>query len=172
MCTADRAAGINLIKRSPEIDFVIFASRWPGFLDMLQTDDDPEPRSVAHGLDLIREEMQATIDEIRAMGKQILLVEGIPVFDFDPIPCASSKGTPLWRNARRVCANPVASLPLTSAANQFALSRVYDELASKNDGVFSISLSQAMCASGWCLSVSGRRIPVSRSPSPPARSFA
>jgi hypothetical protein len=95
--------------------------------------------------------MQATINEIRAMGKQILLVDGIPVFDFDPIPCASSKGTPLWRNAKRVCANPVASLPLSSAANQFALSRVYDELARKNEGVFSISLSRAMCASGSCL---------------------
>ena len=151
VCAADRARGINLLKRSPEIEFVIFASRWPGFLDMLQTDNDPEPRSVAHGLDLIREEMQAAITEIRAMGKQILLVEGIPVFDFDPIPCASSKGTPLWRNAGRVCANPVASLPLSSAANQFALSRVYDELASKNEGVFSISLSRAMCASGTCL---------------------
>ena len=151
VCAADRATGINLLKRSPEIEFVIFASRWPGFLDMLQTDKDPEPKSVAHGLDLIREEMQATINEIRAMGRQILLVDGIPVFDFDPIPCASSKGTPLWRNTRRVCANPVASLPLSSAANQFALSKVYDELASKNDGVFSISLSRAMCASGDCL---------------------
>ncbi len=108
VCVADRAAGMNLLKRSPEIEFVIFASRWPGFLDMLQTDNDPEPRSVAHGLDLVRQETQAAIDEIRAMGKQILLVEGIPVFDFDPIPCASSKGTPLWRNAKRVCANPVA----------------------------------------------------------------
>jgi SGNH domain (fused to AT3 domains) len=151
VCAADRAAGINLLRRFPEIEFVIFASRWPGFLDMLETDNDPEPRSVAHGLDLIREEMQAAIDEIRAMGKQILLVEGIPVFDYDPIPCASSKGSPLWRNAGRVCANPVASLPLSSAANQFALSRVYDELASKNDGVFSISLSRPMCASGSCL---------------------
>ena len=151
VCAADRARGIDLLRRSPEIQFVIFASRWPGFLDMLQTDNDPEPRSVAHGLDLIREEMQAAIGEIRAMGKQILLVDGIPVFDFDPIPCASSKGTPLWRNASRVCANPVASLPLSSAANQFALSRVYDELASKNEGVFSISLSRAMCASGSCL---------------------
>ncbi len=151
VCAADRAAGMNLIRRSPEIEFVIFASRWPGFLDMLQTDNDPEPRSVTHGLDLIREEMQAAIDEIRAMGKQILLVDGIPVFDFDPIPCASSNGTPLWRNAKRVCANPVTSLPLSSAANQFALSKVYDELASKNEGVFSISLSRAMCASGICL---------------------
>jgi hypothetical protein len=151
VCAADRAAGMTLLKRSPEIEFVIFASRWPGFLDMLQTDNDLEPRSVAHGLDLVREETQAAIDEIRAMGKQILLVDGIPVFDFDPIPCASSEGTPLWRNTKRVCANPVANLPLSAAANQFALSKVYDELAAKNDGVFSLSLSRAMCASGSCL---------------------
>jgi peptidoglycan/LPS O-acetylase OafA/YrhL len=151
VCAVDRAVGMDLLKRFPEIEFVIFASRWPGFLDMLQTDNDPEPRSIAHGLDLIRQEMQATINEIRSMGRQILLVDGIPVFDFDPVPCASSKGTPLWRNAKRVCANPVASLPLLSAANQIALSRVYHELASENDGVFSISLSKAVCASGSCL---------------------
>ena len=118
---------------------------------MLQIDDDPEPRSVVHGLDLIREEMQTTINEVRSMGRQILLVDGIPVFDFDPIPCASSVGTPLWRNANRVCANPVASLPVSSATNQLALSRVYDELASRNDGVISISLARPMCASGHCL---------------------
>jgi hypothetical protein len=151
VCTADRAAGLDLIRRSPEIEFVIFASRWPGFLDMLQIDNDPVPRSVAHGLDLIRGEMQTTIDEIRSLGRQILLVDGIPLFDFDPIPCASSVGSPLWRNTKRVCADSVASLPLSAAANQFALSKVYDELASKNDGVFSISLARPMCASGSCM---------------------
>jgi peptidoglycan/LPS O-acetylase OafA/YrhL len=151
VCAADRASGLDLLRRSPEIEFVIFASRWPGFLNMLQIDNDPVPRSVAHGLDLIREEMQTTINEIRSMGRQILLVDGVPVFEFDPIPCASSVGSPLWRNAARVCTDPVASLPVSAAANQFALSKVYDELASKNDGVFSISLARPMCASGSCM---------------------
>jgi peptidoglycan/LPS O-acetylase OafA/YrhL len=151
-CTADRARGMNLIRQFPEIEFVIIASRIPAFLDKLEIDGDARPASVAHGLDMVRAELQSTIDEIRSMGRQVLLISGVPEFDRDPEPCATIEDTPLWRDGRgHACAASTQATLSPNNANQEAISAVYDELARSNDGVFSLSLSKHMCPNGDCV---------------------
>ena len=67
-CQTDRAAGLRLIRENPEIEFVIFSSLWSSYLDRLQATD--EPTSIAHGLDLMREEMAERLRRsLRSAGK-------------------------------------------------------------------------------------------------------
>lgn len=148
-CETDRAKGLRLIRENREIEFVVFASFWSEFLDKLQATN--EPTSVAHGLDLTREEMQATIEEITALGRQVVLVSGIPTFEVEAVPCAAATVTRLWRNIRTACKTPVNSIPKENVWIQAGTTKVFEELARNNRGVFSLSLSEALCKAGDCL---------------------
>ena len=118
-------------------------------LDKLQAAN--EPTSIAHGHDLLREEMQATIEEITALGRQVVLVSDIPTFEVEPVPCAAATATRLWRNTRTVCKTPVNSIPKENVWIQAGTTKVFEELARNNRGVFSLSLSEALCKAGDCL---------------------
>lgn len=149
-CETDRAKGLRMIRENPEIEFVIFASLWSAVLDKLQVAN--EPTSVAHGHDLLREEMQAVIEEITALGRQVVLVSDIPSFEVEGLPCATATATRLWRNIRTVCKTSVNSIPREKVSIQAGTTKVFDQLAAANRGVFSLSLSEALCKAGDCLS--------------------
>jgi hypothetical protein len=148
-CETDRAKGLRLIRENPEIEFVVFASLWSTLLDKMQVAD--EPTSLAHGFDLMREEMQATIEEITALGRQVVLISDIPTFEVEAVPCAAVTATRLWRNAGTVCKIPVNSIPRENVRIQIGTTKVFEQLANDNRGVFSLSLSETLCRAGDCL---------------------
>jgi SGNH domain (fused to AT3 domains) len=147
-CEKDRARGLRLIRENPEIEFVIFASFWSKVLDKLQATD--EPTSIAHGHELMRQEMQLTIEEITALGRQVVLISDFPFFEVEGGPCAAATATRLWRNTRTICRTPVNSIPKENVWIQAKTTKVFEELARNNRGVLSLSLSDAFCKSGDC----------------------
>ncbi len=148
-CKTDRVAGLRLIRENPEIEFVILSSLWSSYLDRLQATD--EPTSIAHGLDLMREEMRPAVEEITALGRKVVLISDIPTFETEPVACAAVTFTRLWRNAGTVCKMPVTSIPKENVRTQTEITRLFDQLAANSRDVFSLSLSAALCKTGDCL---------------------
>jgi peptidoglycan/LPS O-acetylase OafA/YrhL len=149
ICERDRKMGFDLIEQHPELEFVILASRWSAVLGYFYTDDDPA-RSVARGRELLKVETKLAVDRILASGKRIALVSDIPAFEFDPIPCATIKASPLWRS-EAACEKPITFIPRAKIAEQGDVTAIYDDIAHQAAGAMSLSLSAAMCRGSECM---------------------
>jgi hypothetical protein len=151
-CTAQRARYLGLLRSSPELEFVFVASRWSAYLaDTYRNEGDA--RSVARGLDLLKEALGEFVAEIAPLGRTTVLLGEVPQLGFDPIPCVilehvKEERVRLWRDDREVarCEAMTASIPRASVLQRLsATNEVLRSIAAKNAGVLAFFPTEKMC---------------------------
>jgi hypothetical protein len=84
-CARWRREMFDIIRRDSSIETVILAASWQSFLQLLKPADPTKPRS---GDDLMLAATRDTLQELRDMGKRVILIKTIPQWSFDPLPCS------------------------------------------------------------------------------------
>jgi hypothetical protein len=155
-CSA-RAHFIDVLKSSPEVEFVILAARWSAYLSVTYRNQD-DTRSVPRGLELLREGLEEFIAEISPLGRRIVLLGEMPQMGFDPIPCVISENTRLWRDPgeRGHCQAMTASIPRSSfLERQSATNEVLRSVAAGHPDVLAFFPTDKMCQPDCITSIGG-----------------
>jgi hypothetical protein len=154
---ADRARYIGLLESSPEIEFVILAARWSAYLSVTYRNAG-DTRSVARGLELLKEGLEEFVVEIAPLGRKIVLLGEMPQLGFDPIPCVILEGIYLWRDQgeRERCRTMTASIPRSSfVERQSATNEVLRSVAANHPDVFAFFPTDKMCEPDCITSIGG-----------------
>ena len=162
LCTAQRARYFELLRSSPEIEFVAVASRWSAYLADTYRNQGDE-RSLARGLTLLREGLEEFVAEVAPLGRKIVLVGEMPQFEFDPIPCVmldqiQAHHLRLWRDPgeRERCKTETRSIPRQEALRRLsAPNDVLSSVASAHAQVQAFFPSDAMCEADCVTTVAG-----------------
>jgi peptidoglycan/LPS O-acetylase OafA/YrhL len=161
-CTAQRARYLGLLRSSPELEFILVASRWSAHLvDTYRNEGDP--RSVARGLQLLKEGLEEFVAKIAPLHRQVLLIGEMPQLGFDPIPCVILDevrlgGARLWRDQRERgrCQAMTASIPRESFLQRlFATNEVLRSVAAGQPGVQAFFPTDQMCKPDCITSIGG-----------------
>lgn len=103
-CAAFNQAVMEKILAAPDVRVVVLAGYWssPFAEDSVdhvyqRTDSTAVPVSRAESLSNLRIGLQATIEQLKAAGKTVVLVRDVPLLDFDPVRTAATEGIPLRR---------------------------------------------------------------------------
>jgi peptidoglycan/LPS O-acetylase OafA/YrhL len=143
----DRAHFLDVIKASPEIEFVILAARWSAYLAVTYRNEG-DARSVPRGLELLKEGLEEFVAEMAPLGRKVILLGEMPQMGFDPIPCALLRGIYLWRDQseRAHCQATTASIPRSSfEERQSATNEILRGVAARHSDVFAFFPTDKMC---------------------------
>jgi peptidoglycan/LPS O-acetylase OafA/YrhL len=161
-CTSQRAHYLDLIKSSPELEFVFVASRWSAYLgDTYRHEDDV--RSVARGLQLLKEGLDEFAAEIAPYGRRVILLGEMPQMGFDPMSCVTLEriqqgNVRLWRDRSELarCQAMTASIPRESFLARLAVTNeVLRSVAASHAGVLAFFPTDKMCKSDCITSIGG-----------------
>jgi peptidoglycan/LPS O-acetylase OafA/YrhL len=144
---SDRARFIDVLKSSPEIEFIILAARWSAYLSVTYRNEN-DTRSVQRGLDLLKEGLEEFIAEVGPLGRRIILLGEMPQMGFDPIPCVIMQRADLWRDQseRERCQAMTAAIPRSSfLERQSATNDVLRAVAANHPGLLAIFPTDKMC---------------------------
>jgi hypothetical protein len=153
----DRVHFIDVLKASPEIEFVMLAARWSAYLAVTYRNDG-DARSVARGLELLNEGLEEFVTEIAPLGRKIILMGEMPQMGFDPIPCVLLEGIYLWRaqGERERCRVTTASIPRSSfEERQSATNQVLMSVAARHPDVLTFFPTDKMCEPDCITSIGG-----------------
>jgi hypothetical protein len=154
---AQRAHFIDVLRSSPEIGFVMLAARWSSYLSVTYRKEG-EPRSVARGLELLREGLEEFVAEIAPLGRTIVLLGEMPQMGFDPIPCVILQDIQLWRDRSELahCQAVTAFIPRSSfLERQAATNEVLRSVAAGHPGVLAFFPTDQMCRPDCITSIGG-----------------
>jgi peptidoglycan/LPS O-acetylase OafA/YrhL len=162
LCSAQRARYLDLIRSSPDLEFVFVASRWSAYLaDTYRSPDDV--RSVARGLQLLKEALHEFIAELAPLGRTIVLLGEVPQMGFDPIPCvilqrAHQENVRLWRDESELerCRILTGSIPRESfLARLSATNEALRAVAASHADVLAFFPTDKMCKPDCITSIGG-----------------
>jgi hypothetical protein len=143
-CARSRRALFDFLRQDASIETVILAASWQAFLWHLIPSDPSKPRSSD---DLLLAVTEATLRELRDMGKRVVFIKTIPQWPFDPMPCSIKSNL-----FRRAC-DPASSTltfeqvkSLTKRSND-----VFAVLAPIFPEVRFIDPIDELCGSGNCI---------------------
>jgi len=154
---AERARYIDVLKSSPEIEFVILAARWSAYLSVTYRNEG-DARSVPRGLELLKEGLEDFVAEMAPLGRRIILLGEMPQMGFDPIPCVILESIRLWRDQseRGRCRAMTAAIPRKSfLERQSATNEVLRSVAASHPGVLAFFPTDKMCESDCITSIAG-----------------
>ena len=160
-CTAQRERYLGLIKASPDLEFVLVASRWSAYLaDMYRNEGDA--RSVARGLELLGEGLSEFLIEIAPLRRTVVLLGEMPQLGFDPIPCVIleqiyRERVQLWRDRGELarCAAMTESIPREKLLQRLSdTNEVLRSVAASHPGVIAFFPTDRMCR-GDCITTIG-----------------
>ncbi len=154
---AERARYIDVLKSSPEIEFVILAARWSAYLSVTYRNEG-DARSVPRGLELLKEGLEDFVAEMAPLGRRIILLGEMPQMGFDPIPCVILESIRLWRDQseRGRCREMTASIPRQSfLERQSATNEVLRSVAASHPGVLAFFPTDKMCEPDCITSIGG-----------------
>ncbi len=154
---SQRAHYIDVLKSSPEIEFVMLAARWSAYLSVTYRHQG-DPRSVARGLELLREGLEEFVTEIAPLRRRIILLGEMPQMGFDPIPCVILQDIRLWRDQseRGHCLAMTASIPRSSfLERQSATNEVLRSVAAGHPDVLAVFPTDEMCRPDCITSIGG-----------------
>jgi hypothetical protein len=155
---AQRAHFIDLLRASPEIAFVILAARWSAYLSVTYRNPD-DARSVARGLELLKEGLEEFVTEIAPLHRKIVLLGEMPQMGFDPIPCVIIlQDTHLWRDRseRGHCQTMIESIPQSSFLERLAATNeVLRSVAAGHPDVLAVFPTDQMCRPDCITSIGG-----------------
>jgi peptidoglycan/LPS O-acetylase OafA/YrhL len=144
-CT-ERAHFIDVLKASPEIEFVMLAARWSAYLSVTYRNPG-DPRSVARGLQLLDEGLEQFVNEIAPLGRKIILLGEMPQMGFDPMACLLLESS-LWRDRsdRERCQATTASIPRSSFLERLAATNeILMSVAARHPNVLAVFPTDRMC---------------------------
>jgi hypothetical protein len=152
-----RAHFFEVLKSSPDIEFVILAARWTVYLpDTYRNQDDT--RSVARGLELLKEGLEEFVVEIAPLGRTLVLMGEMPQMWFDPIPCVILQDTHLWRDRSGLaqCQAVTESIPRSNFfRRQSATNEVLRSVAADHPDVLAFFPTDKMCQPDCITSIGG-----------------
>jgi peptidoglycan/LPS O-acetylase OafA/YrhL len=154
---SERAHYIDVLKSSPETEFVILAARWSAYLTVSYRNEG-DARSVPRGLELLKEGLEEFVAEIVPLGRRIILLGEMPQMGFDPIPCVILEGIRLWRDQseRGRCQAMTASIPRESfLERQSATNEILRSVAARHPNVLAFFPTDTMCEPDCITSVGG-----------------
>jgi peptidoglycan/LPS O-acetylase OafA/YrhL len=144
---SERARYIDVLKSSPEIEFIILAARWSAYLSVTYRNEG-DARSVQRGLDLLKEGLEEFVAEVGPLGRRIVLLGEMPQMGFDPIPCVILQRTDLWRgqSERGRCQAMTSAIPRGSfLERQSATNEVLRAVAASHPDVSAFFPTDKMC---------------------------
>jgi peptidoglycan/LPS O-acetylase OafA/YrhL len=144
---SDRARFIEVLKSSPEVEFIILAARWSAYLSVTYRNEG-DTRSAARGLELLKEGLEEFLAEIAPLRRKIILLGEMPQMGFDPIPCVILQSTQLWRDQSELgrCQAMTASIPRSSfLERQSATNEVLRAVAASHPDVVAFFPTDKMC---------------------------
>jgi peptidoglycan/LPS O-acetylase OafA/YrhL len=153
----DRTHFIDVLKSSPEIEFVILAARWSAYLSVTYRNEG-DARSVPRGLELLHEGMEEFVAEIAPLGRTIVLLGEMPQMGLDPIPCVILEGIDLWRDRseRERCQAITASIPRSSfLERQSATNEILRSVVANHPDVLAFFPTDKMCTPDCITSIEG-----------------
>jgi hypothetical protein len=154
---AQRAHFIDVLRSSPEIEFVMLAARWSAYLSVTYRSPG-EPRSVARGLELLREGLEEFVTEMAPLRRTIVLLGEMPQMGLDPIPCVILQDIRLWRDRSELahCRAVTASIPRSSfLERQAATNEILRSVAAGHQNVLAFFPTDQMCRPDCITSVGG-----------------
>jgi peptidoglycan/LPS O-acetylase OafA/YrhL len=154
---SQRAHYIDVLKSSPEIEFVMLAARWSAYLTVTYRNQG-DPRSAARGLELLKDGLDEFVTEIAPLRRRIILLGEMPQMGFDPIPCVILQDIQLWRDQseREHCLAMTASIPRSSfLERQSATNAVLRSVAAGHPDVFAVFPTDEMCRPDCITSIGG-----------------
>jgi peptidoglycan/LPS O-acetylase OafA/YrhL len=154
---AERARYIEILKSSPDIEFVVLAARWSAYLTVTYRNQG-DTRSIARGLELLKEGLEEFVAEIAPLHRTIVLFGEMPQMGFDPIPCVISENTRLWRDPGELahCRAVTASIPRSSFLERLsATNAVLSSVAAAHSDVLTFFPTDRMCRPDCITSVAG-----------------
>jgi peptidoglycan/LPS O-acetylase OafA/YrhL len=162
LCSDQRARYIDVLKSSPEIEFVFVASRWSAYLAETYRNEG-DTRSMSRGLDLLKEGLEEFVTEIAPLGRKIVLLGEMPQMGFDPIPCVIlesiyREGIHLWRDPseRGRCQAVSASIPRSGFEERLsATNEVLASVAASHPDVLAFLPTDTMCKPDCITSIEG-----------------
>jgi hypothetical protein len=159
-CMQFNRMALQLLQSDRHIRIVVLVGRWTNFFrpdggeGWLLTDAAPKPEklSLDAASPLFRESLTASIQGLQAAGKQVIVLNDVPTFDFNPMTRYFSARIPARRLLAQWMGSPQASDPGASPANDMNLVAIANaQLKMTFDrlhGVPLIDLYSALCGSG------------------------
>jgi peptidoglycan/LPS O-acetylase OafA/YrhL len=154
---SERARYIEVLKSSPEIEFIVLAARWSAYLSVTYRNED-DTRSVQRGLELLKEGLEEFVAEVEPLGRRIVLLGEMPQMGFDPIPCVVLQRTDLWRDQseRGRCQAITAAIPRSSfLERQSATNEVLRAVAASHPDVSAFFPTDRLCDPDCITSIGG-----------------
>jgi hypothetical protein len=153
---AERAHFVDVLKSSPEIEFVILAARWSAYLAVTYRNEG-DPRSVPRGLQLLDEGLEEFVTEIAPLGRRIVLFGEMPQMGFDPMACLLLESS-LWRDQseRERCRATTASIPRGNfLERQAATNAILRSVAARHPDVLVFVSTDKMCMRDCITTIGG-----------------
>ncbi len=162
-CSEQRARYFDVLRSSPEIEFIFLAARWSSYLSISYRNEG-DTRSVPRGLELLKEGLEEFVTEIAPLGRRIILLGEMPQLGFDPIPCVILESIyqgsiRLWRaqSERGRCQAMTASISRKSfLERQSATNEVLTSVAASHPDVFAFFPTDKMCKPDCITSIGGQ----------------
>ncbi len=165
-CSAFNAKTLDYLRASPQIRTVVVAGFWAG--PSSQPDEGFSYVSVGGDTKRVSEEaslknlergLESEVEQLRALGKQVVLVKDAPALTFNPVRYEIARFIPL-RRALGGIFSPDMRSDLTYASSGGSLyddsaeSASIDTIATRRPGVRAYDLQRALCANGTCSFIS------------------
>jgi peptidoglycan/LPS O-acetylase OafA/YrhL len=170
-CMQFNRMALHLLQTDRHIRIVFLVGKWTNFFNpdggeaWLLSDSSikPEKLSLDAATPLFKKSLSASIQGLQAAGKQVVVLEDVPTFDFDPMSRYASSQIPMRRLLAEWMGSPDASDPGTGQANDLTLvTNTNVQLRTTINGLHDvplIDLYSALCPNGIdCLYRIGDRL--------------
>ena len=161
-CSAFNERTLTYLRSSPQIKTVVVAGFWGG--PSSQPDEgfsyvpaagDPKRVSDEASLKNLQQGLANEVEQLRASGKQVVLLKDAPALTFNPVRYEIASLIPLRRTLGGIFA-PEMRADHTYASDGVSLhddsaeSAIIDRIASRDSGVRAYDLKRALCENGNC----------------------
>jgi len=151
---------LQLLQTDPHVRIVVLIGKWTNFFSpdggeawlLTNSTIKPEKLSMDAASPLFRESLTASIQGLQAAGKQVVVLEDVPTFDFDPLSRYCSSQIPARRLLAEWMGSADATDPGTSpAADRTLVASTNAQLKTTIGGLHDVALIDlysSLCGNG------------------------
>ena len=161
-CAVFNEKTLNYLRSNPQIETVVVAGFWSGpssqpdeGFSYLPTGSDRKGVSEEASLQNLQHGLQGEVEQLRASGKQVVLLKDAPALTFNPVRYAIASFIPVRQTFGELF-SPELGLARTYASDRISLysdnkeSAIIDNVAARYPGVRVYDLKSALCKNGHC----------------------
>jgi peptidoglycan/LPS O-acetylase OafA/YrhL len=147
-CTNLRENAINYLQQNPDIHLVVFAASWKHLSNVIEQDGFYARSTDQY--ELLALGLRSLIEKTQSPHRKFLIIADVPQFHHDPIPCALSAVTHLWR---RYCDSSGWQITTSDFLSfQGGMYQALEAVAKTRSDVDVILPGREMCKGQHCLS--------------------